>query len=120
MLGFGLTLCLPLPFWSSKVAKTVSGHPARIASGTFRGRPGEEVGRRLGVWMGGTGMRSSLCPLRGSLDWLFCLILVEATAVWPQGLLDAYLAMIPKVDGDSTPLGQRLFCVLPLFFEKKE
>ena len=33
--------------------------------------------------------------------------MVEATADWPQGLLNAYIA-IPKVDGDSTPLGQRL------------
>ena len=33
--------------------------------------------------------------------------LVETTRVWPQGLLDAYIAMIPKADGDSTPLGQR-------------
>ena len=32
--------------------------------------------------------------------------LVEATAVWPQGLLDARICD-PKADGDSTPLGQR-------------
>ena len=30
---------------------------------------------------------------------------MEATAVWPQGLLDAYIAMNPKVDGDSAPSG---------------
>ena len=30
---------------------------------------------------------------------------VEELGVWPEGLLDAYIAMIPKVDGDSTPLG---------------
>ena len=29
--------------------------------------------------------------------------LVESTASWPQGLLDAYIAMIPNADGDSTP-----------------
>ena len=28
--------------------------------------------------------------------------LVETTGTWPQGLLDAFLAMIPKADGDST------------------
>ena len=28
--------------------------------------------------------------------------------VWPEGLLHAYIAMIPKTDGDATPLGQRL------------
>ena len=42
--------------------------------------------------------------------------IVETTAVWPQGLLDAYIAMLPKVDGDSTPLGQHLLCVLPVIF----
>ena len=44
------------------------------------------------------------------------LTLVETSAVSPQGLLDAYIAMIPGVDGDSTPLGQRPLCVL-FFFE---
>ena len=38
--------------------------------------------------------------------------MVESTAVWPQGLLDAHVAMIPKADGDSTPLGQRPLCVI--------
>ena len=40
--------------------------------------------------------------------------LVETTGTWPQGLLDAYLAMIPETDGDSTPLGQRPLSVLRL------
>ena len=40
--------------------------------------------------------------------------LVESAGVWPQGLLDAYIAMIPKADGDSTPLGQRFLSVLPV------
>ena len=44
----------------------------------------------------------------------FLLNMVEATAVWPQGVLDAYFAMIPKVDGDSTPSGQRPLRVLPV------
>ena len=35
-----------------------------------------------------------------------------STGDWPQGLLDAYIAMIPKADGDSTPLGQRPLSVL--------
>ena len=39
---------------------------------------------------------------------------MPASAVWPQGLLDAYIAMIPKTDGDSTPLGQRALSVLPV------
>ena len=37
---------------------------------------------------------------------------VEELGVWPEGLLDAYIAMFPKVGGDSTPLGQRPLSVL--------
>ena len=40
--------------------------------------------------------------------------LVETTGTWPQGLLDAYIAIIPKADGDSTPQGQRRLNVLPV------
>ena len=44
------------------------------------------------------------------LPWFFGLAIllnsVETTGTWPQGLLDAFFAMIPKVDGDSTPPGQ--------------
>ena len=40
---------------------------------------------------------------------------VEDFGIWPDGLLDAYLAMIPKTDGDATPLGQRSLSVLPSF-----
>ena len=36
------------------------------------------------------------------LPWFSGLELVETSGVWPQGLLDAYIAM--KADGDSTPL----------------
>ena len=35
---------------------------------------------------------------------------LKTTGVWPQGLLDTYIAMIPKADGD--PLGQRPLGVL--------
>ena len=42
--------------------------------------------------------------------------LVETSGVWPQGLLDPFVAMIPKADGDSTPLGQRLLSVLPVVY----
>ena len=41
---------------------------------------------------------------------------VEDTGVWPDGLLDAYIAMIPKTDGDATPLGQRPLSVLPVIY----
>ena len=36
--------------------------------------------------------------------------------VWLEGLLDAYIAMIPKVDGDVTPLVQRTLSVLPVVY----
>ena len=32
---------------------------------------------------------------------------VEDLGVWPDGLLGAYITMIPRTDGDATPLGQR-------------
>ena len=38
---------------------------------------------------------------------------VEELGVCPEGLLDAYIAMIPRVGGESTPLGQR---VLPVIY----
>ena len=41
---------------------------------------------------------------------------VEDVGVWPDGLLDAHIAMIPKSDGDATPLGQRPLCVLPVVY----
>ena len=30
--------------------------------------------------------------------------------------MDAYVSMIPKVDGDATPLGPRPSCVLPVVY----
>ena len=55
-----------------------------------------------------------------SLSWFVGLALVlpqiEAAGKWPQGLLDAYIAMIPKAEGDGTPLGQRTLCVLPVVY----
>ena len=39
---------------------------------------------------------------------------IEETGVWPDGLLDAYITMIPKTDGEATPLGQRPLGVLPI------
>ena len=41
---------------------------------------------------------------------------VEDVGVWPDGLLDAEIAMIPKTDGDATPLGQRPLSVLPIVY----
>ena len=41
---------------------------------------------------------------------------VEDFGIWLDGLRDAYVAMIPKTDGDATPLGQRLLGVLPIVY----
>ena len=41
---------------------------------------------------------------------------VEDTGVWPEGLVDAHIAMIPKTDGDATLLGQRPLSVLPIAY----
>ena len=41
---------------------------------------------------------------------------VEELGVWPDGLLDASITMIPKSDGDATPLGQRPLTVLPVVY----
>ena len=41
---------------------------------------------------------------------------VEDLGVLLDGLLDAQIAMIPKTDGDSTPLGQRPLSVLPIVY----
>ena len=40
------------------------------------------------------------------------LTMVEDTGVWPEGLLDAYIAMIHKSDGDATSLRQKPLSVL--------
>ena len=42
--------------------------------------------------------------------------MVEESGVWPEGLLDAYIAMIPKSGGDATPLGQRPFVCIACGF----
>ena len=60
----------------------------------------------LVVWMGGHGMKLRQLPLPWFSGLAILLELVETTGVWPQGLLDAFFAMISKVDGDSTPPGQ--------------
>ena len=39
---------------------------------------------------------------------------VEEVGVWPDGSLDASIALIPKADGDDTPVGQRPSSVLPV------
>ena len=73
-----------------------------------------EVVRRKKVTAGcldGWGWRELMALPAPWFDGLARILrMVEADCVWPEGLLDAYIAMIPKVDGDATPLGQRPLC----------
>ena len=41
---------------------------------------------------------------------------IVSTGRWLQGLLDAYIAVIHNSEGDSTPLGQRSLCVVPVVY----
>ena len=41
---------------------------------------------------------------------------VEDLGVWLDGLLDDYITMIPKTDGNATPLGKRPLSVLPVVY----
>ena len=41
---------------------------------------------------------------------------VETHGVWPEAVLDGVVSMIPKADGDATPLGQRPLTVLSVFY----
>ena len=54
-------------------------------------------------------------PLAWFCGLAILLHLVETAAVWPQGLLVAYINMIPEVDGDSTPLGSALPLCSPCY-----
>ena len=67
----------------------------------------------LVVWMAEIGGSSRLCRFVGLAR---ILSKVEDTGVWPEGLLDAYIAMIPETDGDATPLGQRRLGVLAVVY----
>ena len=50
------------------------------------------------------------------MGWLVFLPRLRIFGVWPDGLLDAYIAMIPKTDGDAIPLGQKHLSVLPIVY----
>ena len=41
---------------------------------------------------------------------------MEESGAWPDGLLDAYMVVIPKAEGNATPLGQRPLIVLPIVY----
>ena len=44
------------------------------------------------------------------------LAVVEEGGIWPEGLLDASIAQIPKAAGDAAPLGQRSLCARPVLY----
>ena len=69
-----------------------------------------------GDWMVGAWNEIKALPLPWFSGLCILLELVETNGVWPQGLLDAYIALIPKADGDSTPLGQGPLSVLPVVY----
>ena len=54
---------------------------------------------RLVVWMVGLGTNLRLLPLPWFAGLAILVELVESTGNWPQGLLDAYIAMISKAGG---------------------
>ena len=50
-------------------------------------------------------------------DGLACILTkVENTGVWPDGLLDSYIATIPETDGDATPWARGPLSVLPIVY----
>ena len=86
----------------------------------FTGQMLADVVQRKGVTAGsldGWGWRElKVLPVSWYDELARILTLVEDTGVWPDGLLDAYITMIPKTDGDATPLGQRPLSVLPVVY----
>ena len=55
------------------------------------------------------------CLFLGTMSLARTLSKVEDLGIWPDGLLDAYIAMIPKSDGDAA-LSQRPLSVLPIVY----
>ena len=125
-----------LDAWRNKVAGDLCGRKG------FRGKPLLDIhgslqllnsshvrerdkGLLRGVMVGGVWNGFLLGRVRKELNVLpvswfdelaRILTLLEDHGVWPDGLLDAYITMIPKTDGDATPLGQRPLSVLPVVY----
>ena len=76
-------------------------------------RRNEATAGRLDVW----GWREmKVLPVAWFDGLARILTKIEEIGTWPEGLLDAKIAMIPKADGDATPLGQRPLSVLPVVY----
>ena len=85
----------------------------------FTGEMLADVVRRKGATagsLGGWGWEIKALPVSWFDGLARILPMVEDIGVWPEGLLDACLAMIPKTGGDATPLGQRPLGVLPIAY----
>ena len=89
-----------------------------VALPQFTGQMLADVVTRKGATVGdldGCGWRElKVLPVAWYDQLARILTVVEDTGVGPDGLLDAYIAMIPKSDGDATPLRQRPLSVLPI------
>ena len=58
------------------------------------------------MWFGvGGGGSSRLFLSPGLTGWLLFSLGLSWMVSWPEGLVDAYITMIPKADGDATLLG---------------
>ena len=93
------------PFWILPSLTGEELHEVAMAKKSTAG------GLDSGAW-------NEIKPL--SLSWFVGLASVlrqiEAAGRCLQGLLDAKIARIAKAEGDSTPLGQRPLCVLPVVY----
>ena len=63
-----------------------------------------------------TGCEAAMAKKSVEVGLALVLRQIETAGRWCQGLFSAYIAMIPKAEGDSTPLGQRPLCVLPVVY----
>ena len=66
----------------------------------------------MGEFLRGAPLSMMLCICHG----VGICLLKREVSFGPDGLLDAYIALIPKTDGDATPLGQRPLSVLPIVY----
>ena len=92
----------------------------RFSSPRLTGQVLADVVQRKGATAGsldGWGWRElKVLPVSWYDELARILTKIEDLGVWPDGLLDAYISMIPNTDGDATPLGQRPLSVLPIVY----
>ena len=117
MLGLGQTSSPPSPSFvtQDKEAQTsrIFVEPNSLMLSSARPRCRSFGGSTAGG-LGWASHEVKALPLAWFSGLALLLNMVESTAVWPQGLLDAKIAVIQKVDADSTSLGQRPLCVRPV------